>query len=98
MKYQVKIAEQALQEYEIGVAWWHVHRERTPSLLETEFLEAVGILSVQPEIGVLSSDNADVRRVLLRKSRYSIYYRVNRLEQQVEILSFWHNSREQPPI
>ena len=73
--------------------------EKEPQVFwKPSLLEAVGILSVQPEIGVLSSDNADVRRLFLRKSRYSIYYRVNRLEQQVEILSFWHSSREEPPI
>ncbi|MCP4448193.1 MAG: type II toxin-antitoxin system RelE/ParE family toxin [Myxococcales bacterium] len=98
MKYRVKISGRALSEYEIGEAWWRVHREKAPELLKGEFEQAVALLAEHPETGILSEDHEEVRRVLLRKSRYALYYRVNQEENQVEILAFWHTSREAPEI
>lgn len=98
MRYRVKITGRALSEYEIGEAWWCVHRDKAPGLLKAEFEEAIGLLAEHPEAGILSQDNSELRRLLLRKSRYALYYRVNQDESQVEILAFWHTSREAPEV
>lgn len=98
MSYRVRIAGRALSEYEIGEAWWRVHRDKAPGLLKAEFEEAIGLLSEHPEAGTLSQDHPELRRFLLRKSRYALFYRVNQDESQVEILAFWHTSREAPEV
>ena len=96
--YQVKISGRALSEYEIALAWWQVHREKAPDLLKIEFQDAVSLLKEQPTSGLLASDNKEVRRILLRKSRYAIYYQCNEPKRQVVILAFWHSNREGSPL
>ncbi len=98
MSYRVKVSRRALSEYEIAQAWWRVHRDKAPDLLCGEFKQALSLLSEHPETGLLAEDHDELRRFLLRKSRYAIFYRVNEDELQVEVLAFWHSSRQAPEL
>tara|TARA_R110002096_G_scaffold77896_3_gene183187 strand:- start:15051 stop:15347 length:297 start_codon:yes stop_codon:yes gene_type:complete len=98
VSYRVKISRRALREYEIAAAWWQVHRDKAPELLNGEFREALALLAEHPDTGLLAEDNEEIRRFLLRKSRYAVFYRVNEDELQVELLAFWHSSRQDPEL
>ncbi len=98
MSYRVKISRRALSEYEIAEAWWRVHRDKAPELLSGEFRQALTLLTDHPDTGLLAEDNKEIRRFLLSKSRYAVFYRVNEEELQVEILAFWHSSRQAPEL
>jgi plasmid stabilization system protein ParE len=43
----------------------------------------------------LSTRAQGVRRVLLRRTRYHLYYRI--VGDDIEILAFWHAGRGTPP-
>ncbi len=98
MSYRVKVSRGALSEYEIAEAWWRVHRDKAPELLSDEFKQAIALLTEHPGTGLLAEDHEEMRRLLLRKSRYAIFYRINEEELQVEILAFWHGSRQAPEL
>ena len=54
-------------------------------------------MAEQPGIGtkIENPRNQEVRRLYLSRVRYFIYYRTN--EQYLEVVAFWHESREQGP-
>lgn len=58
---------------------------------------ALKILVEQPGIGtkVETGRSPQVRRFLLSRTNYFLYYRVRRAE--LEVLSVWHTSREHDP-
>ena len=82
-------------------AWWRVNRTKAPNAIREEFERAAGLAAVQPHVGTRARNVtlAGVRRLHLARIRYDIYYRVTETPRQLEILAFWHASRDStPPI
>jgi plasmid stabilization system protein ParE len=65
--------------------------------LDEELAEAFSLLTAQPGIGVsaLNTRANDVRRVLLARVHYYLYYRVR--GDEVQVLALWHTSRGTNP-
>jgi plasmid stabilization system protein ParE len=56
-------------------AWWRAERRMAPDLFWEEFIETTELLRTWPELGrVYPSDVPGTRRLLLRSSRYHVYY------------------------
>lgn len=89
----------ARRQFETAAAWWRLNRETAPFLLEEEVDQAVKLLAGAPFAGTPGRDvrMKDVRRLVLRATRYLIYYRVTESKHLVEILRFWHASRGREP-
>lgn len=49
-----------------------------------------------PELGTPYRKRANVRRLLCKA--YYIYYRVDRKDQAIEIMDYWHSARRDPAI
>lgn len=49
-----------------------------------------------PDMGTPYRKRTNVRRLLCKS--YYIYYRVQRKEEMIEIMDYWHSARRDPPI
>lgn len=96
---RVVFTENALAQLEQIDTWWHTNRPENPTLVEAEIREAIQALSAQPEVGTVFTRRGvrGVRRLLLSRSQYHVYYRVNRDEKLVQIVAVWHASRKKGP-
>ena len=82
-------------------AWWRTNRHKAPNAIREELERASALVAAQPDIGSRARNVklVGVRRILLARIRYHLYYRVSEAPRQIEILGFWHASREShPPI
>ena len=95
----VVFTTKAAGQLQEAVAWWIVNRPAAPNVLIAEVARAVGLIALQPAMGVVarSSRLRGVRRVLLEPMGYHIYYRVRPLLQRIDILAVWHASRGSDP-
>lgn len=77
--------------------WWAENREAAPGLLGRELQQAVERIVGQPGVGSIATnvEMPGVRRVLLPRTRYHLYYRP--LSDAVEVMGLWHASRGEPP-
>jgi plasmid stabilization system protein ParE len=73
--------------------WWRENRRVSPDLFLDELSRAFDMIAAAPHIGRLyrRSPVAGTRRVLLRGTRYHVYY-VPR-EREVKVLAVWHGER-----
>ena len=74
-------------------AWWRENRRASPDLFLDELSAAFGIIGDAPQIGRLyrQSRVPDTRRVLLKGTRYHVYY-VPRAD-ELRVLALWHAQR-----
>lgn len=93
----VVVQGRAAREIEIINAWWHEHRTSAPGLFASELETMLAALALVPTLGVIARDVrlSGVRRVLLTRSRYHLYYRVSGTT--VEVLAIWHARRGAGP-
>ncbi len=77
--------------------WWREHRRASPDLFLDELANAFDILARAPQIGrrYRRSPVPGTRRLLLRATRYHVYY-VQR-EREVMVLAVWHGERRAGP-
>jgi plasmid stabilization system protein ParE len=92
------MAPRAQGELRRAVAWWRANRRENPKLLVAELKEAGARLTVAPEAGVLADDvEPRVRKLLLPRTQYYVYYEVDHEDRTVSILSIWRTTRGRPP-
>ena len=78
--------------------WWRSNRPAAPDLFTEELAHCFVVLAQAPMIGKSYRRHASVpgiRRVLLRATRYHVYY-VPRTD-AVAVLAVWHSQRGQLP-
>ena len=77
--------------------WWRAHRQDARDLFVTELEQAVEGVALAPTLGTPAASRRflDVRRVLMRKTGYHVYYRVH--EDALEVLAVWHAARASGP-
>lgn len=98
MTLRVRISARAAAEVRRADAWWTENRPAAADAIAVDFAEAVALLARQPGIGARYEGTrvAGVRRLFLNRVGYFIY---DRAEADVlEVLAFWHASREHPPV
>lgn len=74
-------------------AWWRRNRPTSPELFLDELAQAFSLLSHAPSIGHLyrASPVAGTRRLLMKRTRYHVYYVPTDVE--VRVLAIWHARR-----
>jgi plasmid stabilization system protein ParE len=77
--------------------WWRKNRHASPNLFFDELSSAFDLIAHAPNIGRFyrRSPIVGTRRVLLRGSRYHVYYVQS--EREVMILAVWHGERRTGP-
>lgn len=80
--------------------WWRQHRSAAPEMFAEELGSAFRLIAANPRSGpphVAIADVPGVRRVLLRRSQYRLYYRFDPTRDRIEVLAVWHTSRGREP-
>jgi plasmid stabilization system protein ParE len=83
-----------------AASWWVVNRPDSPHALAASIRRALSQIGESPGIGrpAPETGHSDVRRYLVRRVNYHVFYRVTAAD-MVEILAVWHASRGSgPPI
>jgi plasmid stabilization system protein ParE len=82
-----------------AAAWWEQHRRKAPKAFLEDLSAAVDLVEEFPHIGepVEHPTIPDLRRILLGRVRYHLYYVPHVEEQIIEVLALWHTSRRRPP-
>lgn len=95
----ILIEPRARAEVEAAARWWAENRPAAPTLLLDELEHVYELLRSQPHAGQPAQSTllAGIRRVLLGRARYHLYYRVLDDRQTVVILALWHASRGHGP-
>ena len=94
---KVVVSEDARQHALAVDTWWREHRTAAPELFLAELASALELLEALPLAGQLYDHPTldGVRRVLLRATRYHVYYRVR--DDAVVVLAVWSAVRGAGP-
>jgi toxin ParE1/3/4 len=86
------VEARALRQAIDAQRWWLTNRGAAPLLLRDELARVGALLAENPAIG-LQVRGRDVRRVVLPRTGYVLFYRVRSRAQRVEILALVHSGR-----
>jgi len=89
----------ARRQVERAHLWWEENRPAAPGTVLDELRVASQLVAAQPACGAVvpSTRFRGVRRILLRRVDYFLYYRVAPRKKQLEVLAFWHARRGTGP-
>jgi plasmid stabilization system protein ParE len=93
----VRIKPRAQREIERAAEWWAENRPAAVGAIRKDIEAALALLVQEPGIGTrIETTRSDVvRRLYLTRVRYFLYYRVR--GNFLEVVAFWHSSREAGP-
>jgi plasmid stabilization system protein ParE len=94
---RIELTTRAEQLAEAASLWWHENRQAAPTLFDRELLEALELLTEMPNIGVPYPPRPTYRRLLLRRTGYHVYYRVDDAADVLYVVSIWHTRRGRGP-
>lgn len=96
----VSFTRRAAEQTEAAGRWWRENRTKAAEAFREELEQALQLVASQPELGARARSTrlAGVRRVLLGRVRYHLYYRVvDSPTRSIEVLALWHTSRGGKP-
>lgn len=93
----IVVTPEAEAQIRIIDSWWRRERPAAPGLFAEELASSFALLSNAPLAGrhYHHATVSDVRRVLLRSTRYHVYYRLH--ESDVIVLAVWGAVRGSGP-
>ena len=96
MALRVKISAQGALHTRRAADWWLQNRP-APGAVARDIGESIALLAEQPCIGAKyeGARTLGVRRLLLGRIGYFLYYRV--IDETLEVLALWHSSRGGQP-
>lgn len=97
--YRVVVAKRADRQIQDIDAWWIINRRDAPDLFLEELNAALRRLGENPMTGILLSVARPryVRRVLLPKSGYHVYFTVDKRRSEVRVRAVWFAARGGQP-
>ena len=95
----VKATPRAAAEIQRAAAWWRANRPAAPFALAVDLERAFELIAAQPGIGARARNakKESVRRLLLSRTGYHLYYQINSEAGRVEVLALWHSRRGREP-
>lgn len=99
MTLRVRVSARAARQITAAAEWWAQNRPSAPGAIRNDIGQTLALLAEQPGIGTeyRGTRLPGVRRLLVGRIRYFIYYRVT--PDTVDVLAVWHVSRgEQPAL
>jgi toxin ParE1/3/4 len=79
-------------------AWWKENRQAAPELFVRELEQFIALIAASPTLGSPAESEDElpgVRRALMQRTRYYVYYRVQ--GETLEVLAVWHSARGAGP-
>ena len=97
MTLRVKVSARAASQIRRAAEWWAENRPAAPGAIRIDIGDALALLAEQPGLGALyeGARTKGVRRLLVGRIRYFIYYRAT--QDTLEVLTVWHVSRGKQP-
>jgi plasmid stabilization system protein ParE len=97
MALRVKVSARAALQVRRAAQWWAENRPATPGAVRMDIGDALALLAEQPGIGAVyeGARTSGVRRLLVGRIRYFIYYRAT--SDTLDVLAVWHVSRGKQP-
>ena len=97
MTLRVKVSARAALQIRRAAEWWAENRPAAPGAIRIDTGEALALLAAHPGIGAAyeGARATGVRRLLVGRIRYFIYYRAT--QDTLEVLAVWHVSRGKQP-
>jgi hypothetical protein len=99
MKARIEVLSEALSQFEKTDTWWRENRSASPSLFSDELDDALRLLEAQPDAGqpFARPGFASLRRLLLRQTRYWLYYEHLASSGVVLVRALWSAVRGRGP-
>lgn len=94
--HRVLFSGRARRELARVAEWWRENRRDALDLLGVELTETLGKIAHAPRTGV-ELNHRGIRRALLHRCRYHIYYSIDHATRTVTIRAVWHATRGQGP-
>lgn len=96
---EVIVAPDAELQIRVVDGWWRENRHAAPALFCEELAAAIELLAGAPGIGrrIPHRDIPGLRRVLLRATRYHLYYAPSSDESCLFVLALWSAHRGKAP-
>jgi plasmid stabilization system protein ParE len=94
-EFRIVWSSPASAQAEAAQRWWLENRSGDALVREME--RAMALLARFPQLGALVPRKRGVRRIHLRKTKYSIYYVPIMAERTIFVLAFWHAARGSGP-
>ncbi|WP_437837962.1 type II toxin-antitoxin system RelE/ParE family toxin [Sorangium sp. So ce1153] len=97
MRAAIHFSPQSLAQLQAAHTWWKNNRPSSPRLFREELAEALALLRTAPMAGAPYPHRKlrDVRRIVLQKTRYYLYYVVG--ADGVTVLAVWSALRGRAP-
>jgi plasmid stabilization system protein ParE len=93
----VIIMPRARRQIARAAEWWDRHRDKAPDAFDEDLASAIAAIAENAATGtIVRRGNVSVRRLLLPRIRYFLYYRLR--DDVVEVISLWHASRRAPRL
>jgi plasmid stabilization system protein ParE len=85
------------RQIDAALDWWARNRTMAPTLLADELDHAISLITSFPDSGIpaRAARLQAVRRMILPRSHYALYYRL--LNVVVEVVALWHQHRDSEP-
>ena len=96
----VRFTRRAAGHVDEAGRWWRANRTKAPSALREELARALQLVTSQPDAGATARNVrlAGVRRILLRRVNYHLYYRlVESPSRSIQVVALWHAGRGDGP-
>ena len=99
MSWRVFLSLEARAQLEAAALWWDEQRSVGRDVLLTEFEDAIDRIRTQPEAAPTFRVRRGIvtRRLLLRLTRYHVYYSIDGAAGEIRITAVWHGSRHKGP-
>jgi len=99
MSYRILLTPPAEEQLRAASSWWQENRLASPGLLVEELDRAIEMLRELPGLGARFHRGTipGVRRVLLRRSGYWVYYLPDEARAVVYVLAVWSGRRGTAP-
>jgi len=91
------VMPRARRQLRAAERWWESHREKAPDAFSEDIAAGLNAIAENPSIYPQYDSRRGIRRILMERIRYHLYYRVN-ASGNIEVLSVWHASRRPPRL
>jgi plasmid stabilization system protein ParE len=96
------VSPRARRQIERAVRWWRANRPAAPDLLERELAAILDRIARSPELGRSMYPPSErlpgLRRVLLSRTRYHLYFAPDGASGVLNVVALWHAERLPPAL
>jgi plasmid stabilization system protein ParE len=99
LSYAVHVSRRAASQIRDAAEWWIQNRRRAPEAFRDELESAFALVRELPNAGepVQHLKLAGLRRILLSRAQFHLYYRAESDRKIIKVLALWHTSRQNDP-